>query len=202
MQKLLIATKNKGKIAELSRFMSDLPLRLVSLKDMRITDDVEENGTTYQENSQKKAIFYAKKSGLPTVSDDSGLEILALGGKPGIHSRRWLGFEAKDEDLINHMIKISKELPENNREAYFKTIISFALPDGTIYSKGGEIKGIITEKPSPKIIKDYPYRSFFFLPQINKFYHEEELSSEETKIYNHRYKAIQSLKPIIKKYIL
>jgi XTP/dITP diphosphohydrolase len=199
--KLLIATKNKGKITELSRFLSDLPLQLVSLKDIRLTDVVEEDGTTYLENSQKKALFYAKKSGLPAVSDDGGLEIEALGNKPGVHSRRWLGYEATDEELINHLIKVSKELPDNNREAYFRTVVSFALPDGTIWSKEGDVKGIIAKKPLLKIIKGYPYRSFFFLPEINKFYHESELSQEEIALYNHRYKAIHGLKPIIKKHI-
>jgi XTP/dITP diphosphohydrolase len=202
MQKLLIATKNKGKIEELSKFLSDLSLQLVSLKDIGIIGDVEEDGATYLENSQKKALFYAKKSGLPAISDDGGLEIAALGNKPGVHSRRWLGYEATDEELINHLHKVTKELPDNNREAYFKTVVSFALPDGKVWSKEGDVKGIIARKPLAKLIKGYPYRSFFFLPEVNKFYHESEFSPEEEEIYNHRYKAIQGLKPIIKRYFL
>ncbi len=202
MQKLLIGTKNKAKINELSKFFVNLPLQLVSLEDIYLTYDVEEDGTTYQENSQKKALFYAKKSGLPTISDDGGLEIVALDYKPGVRSRRWLGYEATDEELINHLLKVSKELPDNNREAYFKTVVSFALPDGAVWSGEGELKGILAKKPLNSTTKGYPYRSFFFLPQLNKFYHESELSSEEAKLYNHRYKAIQSLLPIIKKHLL
>lgn len=198
MQKLLIGTKNKAKINELSKFLSDLPFQIVSLKDINLPDNVEEDGATYLENSQKKALYYAKKSGLPTISDDGGLEIVALDYKPGVRSRRWLGHEATDEELINHLTKVSKQLPANNREAYFKTVVSFALPNGDIWSKEGEIKGIIAEKPLNSKTKGYPYRSFFFLPQINKFYHENELSPEEAELHNHRYKAIQKLKPIIK----
>jgi XTP/dITP diphosphohydrolase len=198
MQKLLIATKNKGKIEELSKFLVDLPLKLVSLEDVGITDNVEEDGKTYLENSQKKALFYARKSKLPAISDDGGLEIVALDNKPGVHSRRWLGYEASDDDLLNHLQKIAKELPDNNREAYFKTVVSFALPDGKVWSKEGDVKGIIARKPLAKFIKGYPYRSFFFLPELNKFYHESEFSQEEEELYNHRYKAIQGLKAIIK----
>lgn len=202
MQKLLIATKNHGKIKELTNFLSGLPVQLVSLKDIGITDDFEEKGKTYQENSKAKAMFYSKKSGLPAIADDGGIEISALNGTPGVHSRRWLGYKATDEDLINHMIKVAAELPDDNREAYFKTIISFALPKGNVWSVKGEVKGIIAKKPLLKTLKGYPYRSFFFIPEINKFYHEDQLSPEEQKLYNHRYKAIQNLIPIIKQQLL
>lgn len=197
MQKLLVATKNKGKIIELTNFLKNLPLQLVSLKDLGITDDVEEDGTTYKQNSQKKALFYSSKSGLPAIADDGGIEISALNGEPGIHSRRWLGHEATDNDLIKHMSKVSKELPDNNRHASFKTVVSFALPSGKVWSIEGNVKGIIAKKPLLKILKGYPYRSFFFLPKINKFYHENQLTKAEEKLYNHRYLAIQELKPII-----
>src|SRR3989344_1901983 len=106
MKKILIATKNKGKIAELSSFISKLNFKVLSLKDVGIKEDVEETATSYEENSKKKALFYAKRSGLPAISDDGGLEISALGGAPGIKSRRWLGYEAKDKELIEYMKKI------------------------------------------------------------------------------------------------
>src|SRR2546430_2498785 len=103
MKKLLVATTNPGKLVELSSFLVDLPITLVSLKDVGITDDVEETGKTYKENAELKATFYAKKSGLPAVADDGGLEIAALDGAPGIKSRRWIGKKATEEDLIQHM---------------------------------------------------------------------------------------------------
>src|SRR3990167_2037422 len=113
MKKLLIATTNTGKLREYKDFLSDLPVKLVSLKDIGITDDVEEKGKTYEENSRAKALFYARKSGLPAISDDGGIEIHALNNEPGIKSRRWLGYEASDEDLVKHMIQVSQKLPEN-----------------------------------------------------------------------------------------
>ena len=198
-QKLLIATTNRGKLQELKNFLSDLPIQLVSLSDVGITDDVAETGKTYKENSQKKALFYAKKSGLPAIADDGGLEISALNGEPGIKSRRWLGYEGSDEELIRHITKIARELPDTNRKALFRAVISLALPDEKVWSVEGSIAGIIAKEPNDKYLKGYPYRSFFYLPKLKKYYHENELSEAEQKLYNHRWKAIQRLKPIIKK---
>jgi len=199
MKKLLIATKNQGKLREISSFLSELPIKILSLKDLKIEDDFEEKGKTYKENSQNKAIFYAKKSGLPAIADDGGIEIDALNGAPGVKSRRWLGRKASDEELVEHMRRIARELPKENRKAYFRTIVSFALPNGKVWSSFGEVEGEIAEKPRFKLLKGYPYRSFFYLPKIKKFYHESDLSDKEQKLYNHRYKAIQKLIPIIRK---
>lgn len=200
VKKLLIATKNQGKVGEFKEFLKNLPFAVVSLKDLGIKEDVQEDGKTYQENSQKKALFFAKLSNLPTIADDGGIEIVALGNQPGIKSRRWLGYEASDEEIVGHMLKVSKSLPKDNRSAFFKTVVTFALPSGKIWSINGQVEGIISDKPCLKLLQGYPYRSFFFLPKINKFYHEGELSKAEERLYNHRYKAVQKLLPIIKKY--
>jgi len=202
MKKLLIATTNVGKLKEISSFLSDLPFKIVSLKDVGIDDKVEETGSNYHENSRIKALFYAKKSGLPTISDDGGLEISALDGAPGVKSRRWLGEDSTEEGLITHMLKIAKELPNDNRKAFFKTVISVALPNGKIWSINGSVEGIIAEKPYLKLLKGYPYRSFFYLPKIKKYYHEDQLTKEEEKEYNHRYKAIQKIKQILKRELI
>ncbi len=197
MQKLLIATTNKGKLEEIKSFLKDLPVEILSLADVGITDDVEETGKTYEENSQTKALFYAKTSGLPAVADDGGLEIAALGGAPGIKSRRWLGYKGTDEELIAHLNKIAKELPENNRKAFFKTVVSLALPNGKVWSVAGDTEGIIAKDPKIQHVKGFPFRHFFYFPQIRKYYQNEELSDKEQKVYNHRYKAIEKLIPVI-----
>ena len=199
MKKLLIATKNPGKLTEISSFLKDLNVQILSLKDVNIDHDVEETGKTYKENSQKKAIFYAKLSNLPAISDDGGLEIKALGGAPGLKSRRWLGYHGTDEELIEHFKKVVSEIPQSKRQAAFKTVVSFALPDGRVWSIPGEVKGIVTHEPKMKILKGYPYRSFFYIPKIKKFYHESDLTENEQKLYNHRYITLIKLKPIIKK---
>ncbi len=199
MQKLLIATTNEGKLKEIKSFLSDLHLMPVSLKDLGIKDNFAEEGKTYEENARAKAIFYAKTSKLPTIADDGGIEIDALGGAPGIKSKRWLGESSTEEDIVRHMLKLAKDLPNNNRGAVFKTIITFAVSSGKVWSVSGEIEGIIARKPYLKLLKGYPYRSFFYLPKIKKYYHENELTNEEQRMYNHRYKAIMKLKPIIAK---
>jgi XTP/dITP diphosphohydrolase len=199
MNRLLIATKNPGKLLEFKNFLSGLNLEIVSLKDVGIEDDVEENGKTYEENSVKKALYYAGKSGLTALSDDGGIEISALNNEPGVRSRRWLGYEATDRELIEHMKKVSENLPDDNRTAYFRTVITIAKPTGQTYSVMGEVRGIIAKKPHLKLLEGYPYRSFFYLPEIKKYYHESDLSEDEQKLYNHRYKAIQKLLPIIEK---
>ena len=197
MKKLLLATTNKGKIKELSEFLRALPLKIVSLKDVEIDVDIEEDGNTYIENSQKKALLYAKLSGLAAISDDGGLEIEFLNGEPGVRSRRWLGYDATDEVLIEHLKKVVRSIPKDKRQATFTTVVSFALPNGGVWSEEGSISGILSQEPEPKLLEGYPYRSFFYLPQLKKFYHESELTQEEMKEYNHRYKAIAKLKPMI-----
>jgi XTP/dITP diphosphohydrolase len=199
VKKLLIATKNPGKLTEISQFLKDLNIKLLSLSDVGIDVDVEETGKTYKENSQKKAVFYSKLSNLPAISDDGGIEIKALGGAPGIHSRRWLGYNASDEELIEHLKKVVSKIPKNRRQASFKTVVSFAIPDGKVWSIPGEVKGIVTSEPEMKILPGYPYRSFFYIPKIKKFYHESDLTLSEQKLYNHRYIALNKLKKIIKR---
>ena len=199
MKRLLIATKNEGKFNELRTFLSHLPLGIVSLSDLDIKADIDENGKTYAENSKKKALFFAKLSGLPTIADDAGLEIDALGGAPGVKTRRWLGKRSTDKELAAYVKKISKALPDDNRTAYFKAVITFAMPDGRFFQESGEVEGIISKNIHLKLLKGYPFRSFFYLPEIKKYFHENELSENEQKLYNHRYKAIVGLKPIITK---
>jgi XTP/dITP diphosphohydrolase len=199
MQKVVIATHNPSKIAELTPLLSDLPLQFVTLDDVGITEDAVEDGMTYESNSQKKALFYSQLANLPAISDDGGLEIFALNNQPGVHSRRWLGPDTTDEDLIAHMIQVAKELPDDNRGAKFTAVLSLALPDGNVWSVDGSVDGIIAKKPSIHKMIGFPYRSFFFLPELNKYYFESELTPEEQKLYNHRVKAVQKLKKILRK---
>lgn len=199
MQKVLIATTNPGKFDEITKYLSDLPVEFVSLKDVGITEEVEEDGKTYEENSQKKALFYSKLSGLPSISDDGGIEIAAFNNEPGINTKYWAGPAGRDEDLIEKMKKVVKELPDENRNAKFIAVLTFALPSGEFWSKRSHVDLLVAKKPLLKILKGFPYRSFLIVPQLNKYYHEDELSDEERKEYNHRYKALMELNEIIRK---
>lgn len=198
MLKLLIATHNPGKLQEIKEFLSEIDAEILSLSDLKITEDVEEDGTTYEENSQKKALFYSHLTGIPAISDDGGLEIEALNGEPGIKSRRWLGHIATDDELMEHLLKVSLNLPDDNRRAKFVTVVSYATPGGNVVSTRGEISGVIAKKPMMNKMEGLPYRSFFFLPELNKFYYESELTNEEKIRYNHRRNAITKLLSYLK----
>lgn len=202
MKKLLIATKNPGKLQEMTFFLQDLPFVIVSLSQIGIGDDVEEDGNTYEENAKKKALFYAQRSGLPALSDDGGIEIDALNNAPGVKSKRWIGEKATEEDLLLYMQKVAKELPENNRKARFVNVIAFAVPTGEVWTTRGEIEGEIALKPLSDESVGLPYRRFFFLPQLGKYYHEKSLTGEEMRRLNHRKKSIDEMKPLIKEKLM
>ncbi|MBI2420858.1 MAG: Non-canonical purine NTP pyrophosphatase [Candidatus Levybacteria bacterium] len=202
MHRILIATKNPGKLHEFKKFLAGLQIEVVSLFDLEISEDISEDGKSYLENATKKAKFFAELSGLPTIADDGGIEIDYLDGSPGIKSRRYFGKdgkEATDEEIISEMDKIAKEIPDEKRGAKFVAVIVLAMPNGNTFDVTGIIKGEISSESRKNAVKGYPYRSFFYLPKLKKFYRENELSEEESKLYNHRYKAVQKLLPIIRR---
>lgn len=200
MKELLIATRNPGKFREISAFLKNEPLRLVSLADLKIEDDIEEDGLTYEENAKKKAQFFSNKSGLMTLADDSGVEIDALDGMPGRNTRRWLGYEMTDDEIIEHLYHVAATLPDKNRRAYFNTAVCLVIPSGEVFFSKGRIEGIIAKEPLIKKFPGFPFRSFFSIPEIGKFFFEDEFTDEEQKLYNHRYIAVQGIKPAIRKY--
>lgn len=203
MQKLLIATTNLGKLAEIKFSLKDLPLELVSLNDLGIIDKTEETGKTFAQNAILKAKFYSQISNLPTISDDGGLEIDILNGEPGVKSRRWIkGKEATDEELINYTLQKLKGVPLEKRGAQLRTVLALVLPDGKVYTSEGIVRGIIAEKPHPGRTAGFPFRSLLYLPEIGKFYHKDDLTPEENLKYNHRVKALQKFKRIITKNLL
>ncbi len=189
----LLATTNVAKQHELGALLADLPVRWRSLRDYANRPEVEESGVTFQENALLKARAYSGWSGLPALADDGGLEIDALGGQPGVHSRRWpTGVEADDETLIAYTMARMRGVPLEERGAQLRVVLCLAFPDGSVVYGGGVIRGIITPEPSPKREVAFPYRSVFFLPQFAKYY--LELSEEEHELVNHRRTAVQELR--------
>lgn len=203
MSTLLIATTNLGKLKEIKRFLADLPIRLVSLKDAGIREVIKETGKTFEENAILKAKFYSEKSGLPTLADDGGFEIDELGGEPGVYSHRWVDptRESSDEELNTYTIERMKHLPEGKRGAQLRLVLALMLPDGTIKTAEDSVHGIVPIHPTGKLSPGFPFRSLLFLPEINKYYNHDELTELENEKYNHRKKALEQLKPYIKKYL-
>jgi XTP/dITP diphosphohydrolase len=200
MKTLLIATTNPGKLGEIKGFLRDLPVTLVGLAEVGITDVPEETGISFQENAILKAKFYAEKSKLPTLADDGGLEIDALNGEPGVKSHRWIHDDREDEDeeLITYALDRMKDVADDNRGAQLRLVLALVLPSGEVFTSEEKVRGIIPKKPSDARHKGFPYRSLLFLPEINKYYNHDELTVTETETYNHRKKALEILKPILK----
>jgi XTP/dITP diphosphohydrolase len=203
MKKLLIATTNPGKLDEIRRFLADLPIELVSLKDIGITESVEETGATFEENAILKSAFYAKKSGLPALADDGGFEIDALKGEPGVRSHRWIDptRESADEELIAYAFERMKDVPQGKRGAQLRLVLALTFPDGSVHTVTDAARGVVPFEPSHERVAGFPYRSILYIPPIGKFYNHDLLTPEETDKYNHRKRALDQLKPILQKYL-
>jgi XTP/dITP diphosphohydrolase len=203
MNTLLLATNNPAKVQEITRFLSDIPIRLVTPKEVGIADQAPEDGRTFEENALSKARFYQERSGLPALADDGGIEIDALGGKPGVDSHRWVSKVKDDEDeiLIAEVYKQMRGLPREKRGAQMRLILTLVLLDGQIFTAEGIQRGIIAEHPGIHRTPGFPFRAVFFIPEINKYYDHSVMTKEENEKYNHRNKALKKLRPIIKRYL-
>jgi XTP/dITP diphosphohydrolase len=148
MEDLLIATNNRGKLKELEDMIAGLPVRLRTLSDVGISDEIDETGDTFADNANLKAAGYAKLSGLPTLADDSGLEIDHLNGRPGVMSARYAGDGASDQDRIIKVLEEMRSADENERTARFQCAISLANTNGDIVAcVEGICEGRITNVP-------------------------------------------------------
>lgn len=196
MNKLLIATNNQGKIEQIKPILKDLPLELIFLPDLKLNLKAEENGKTLEENALIKATFYSSQTGLWALADDMGLEIDILGGEPGVKSRRWPGYEASDEELIQLTLDKLEGVPFEKRKASFKSVIAIASPQKESWILQGVSRGYISENPSQIKIKGLPFACLFFIPKYKKIF--TELKDEEKEKVGHRIKAIKKAKKIIK----
>ncbi len=167
-RKLLIATHNSAKFADLRCLLSDLSVEFVSLKDLGITHDVEEIGKTFEENALLKVSTYARLSGLPTISDDSGLMIDALNGEPGIYSARYAGKNATDFQKVLYLLSKMKDIPKEQRQATFVSTVAFAQPNCEPKVYRGELKGMITTEPRGILQPGYSYKVIFEVPTCGK----------------------------------
>ena len=166
MPRLLLATGNRHKQDELKSLLRGLPYELVTPSELSIDDRVEESGCTLEENATLKATTFAARSRLLSLADDSGLEVDALGGEPGVFSSRYAGENASDADRVNFLLSKLKGVPPEKRQAKFKCVIAIASPHGNIDLCIGECKGVIMFSPSGK--EGFGYDPVFYLPQLGK----------------------------------
>jgi len=193
-KKLLLATNNKGKAREYQSLLGGIPYRLVTLADEGITTEVPETGATFEENARLKATVLAAESGLLTLADDSGLEVDALNGEPGVLSARYAGENASDADRVNFLLTKLKDVPEDKRTARFRCVIAIATPNGDVKICSGECRGIITT--SPRGYNGFGYDPVFYVPEFGKTM--AELSPGEKNKISHRAKAAEKAREILK----
>lgn len=201
---ILIATHNQAKFLELKStldMLSQDKLKTVSLKALGIASEAKETGKTLCQNAKIKAKYYAQLTDLPTIADDGGLFIPSLNNQPGIKSKRWLGYEATDKELINYTLKQLKGLPKEKRLAYLKVCLSFYNPKNkNCFFSQEAITGYIAQKPWQKIVKGYPFRALFIVNQYKKYY--DQLTVEEHNQLNHRIKALKKIFPRVIKSLI
>lgn len=196
---IVVATTNPGKMAELSA-MLDADVKWLSLKDFPDIPEVLEDGATFAENAQKKALGYAKATGHWTIADDSGLVIDALDGAPGIHSARFSGQPEKNSNrtLIDHrniekVLQLMAGTPTEKRTARFICSLCLANPEKVLIQSQGALEGIITTEPTGTA--GFGYDPVMFVPDKNKTV--AQLTPEEKNAISHRGNAIRKLKPLL-----
>ena len=186
MPKLLIATNNPGKTAELRALLEGCGWQIVTPADLGLELNVEEDGETYEENARKKALAGAKASGLVTLADDSGIEIAAMGGEPGLHSARFLRDDASYSERFAEIDRRLAGLPQEQRGCRFVCVMAVADPDsGETKTAEGEISGLVADRPRGE--SGFGYDPIFWV--LNHSATMAELPQHEKNIISHRARA-------------
>lgn len=198
-QKILIATTNPGKMAELKQLLT-ADAEFICLADLGDFPEVIEDGQTFAENARKKACSYAKAANLWTIADDSGLEIDALEGSPGVKSARFSGEKSPDRTLIDHknidkVLQLMKNVPAQKRTARFRCAICLSSPEKILAEVTGKVEGIITEKQIGD--KGFGYDPIFYVPSLGKT--AGQMAANQKNKISHRADALNKLKPILHK---
>ncbi|MFN3974895.1 MAG: XTP/dITP diphosphatase [Dehalococcoidia bacterium] len=190
----LLATTNPGKARELLLILSEAPCQWVTLADLGISTEVEESGHTFIENALLKARTYCQMTGLPTLADDSGLEVDALSGEPGVKAKRYAGENATDPQRIAFLLGKLEGVPWEQRTARFRSVIALAFPDGRTYTVEGTLEGVIAF--APQGTGGFGYDPVFYLPEKGKTV--AQLSLEEKNTISHRGKAARKAVALLK----
>ena len=185
--KVVLASKNKHKLEEISQITEKFGIELILQSELGVDIDVEETGTTFEENSLLKAEAVMRATGLPALADDSGIAVDALNGEPGIYSARY-GFDDSLDDWgrLQLLLKNMEHVPDGQRQAQFVCVISFITPEGKVIQARGEIHGELTREPAGE--NGFGYDPIFYYPPLGKT--TAELSPEEKNKVSHRANAL------------
>ncbi len=194
MARILIGTTNQAKLEEARAVLSEDGFEILGLKDFPGPPPVEETGNTFEENALLKAQGYFAATGVPTIADDGGLMVEALGGLPGVHSHRWLGREATDRELADAVLERLKNTPMERRAARLGGVAIFTDGEHTLKEENYVI-GFIADRLMSDIQPGFPYRAILMIPQFGKPY--SMLTHQEHEAVNFRRKSLHALKPRI-----
>ena len=194
IQELVLATRNRHKGEELVALLGDLGIRIRTLEEFPDTPDVVEDGETCEANAIKKAMAIAAATGLPAVADDTGLEVDALGGRPGVYAARYAGEAATYEDNCKKLLHELAGVPHERRTARFITVAAIALPWNGVQIATGQLKGFIAEEPAGS--RGFGYDPVFFVQEVGKTL--AEMSANEKNRISHRAKAFIQAKELIR----
>jgi XTP/dITP diphosphohydrolase len=194
---ILIATSNQNKLKELKALLKDYAVTILSLKDFPRVPAIVEDGESFYENALKKATTAARHFGKLTIADDSGIEIDALGGRPGVYSSRFAGEDATDEENNDKLLRELKDVPPVKRGACFKCVLVVATPEGKTDFVEGECRGVIIDEFKGNY--GFGYDPLFLVPEYNKTF--SEISPEEKNKISHRSKALQKLLKLLPDYL-
>jgi XTP/dITP diphosphohydrolase len=193
VRKLVIASRNKGKVREIAEILSGLPFEVVSIADYPNAPEVEETGSTFEENAVLKAKAGAQQTGELTLADDSGLVVDALNGAPGIYSSRFAGEGASDRDLWCKLLGLMYDIPDEKRTARFVCAVAIASPEGKVLTCEGKCEGVIAHEPRGE--GGFGYDPVFLVSEYNQTM--AELPAETKNKISHRAGALECAKGLL-----
>ena len=194
ISEVVLATRNRHKIEELAALLGDLGIRIRTLADFPHAPEVEEDGTTCEANAIKKACEIARVTGLTAVADDTGLEVDALDGRPGVYAARYAGEHATYEDNCRKLVQELEGVPHERRTARFITVAAIAVPGEPAQVTHGILSGYITEKASGS--KGFGYDPVFYVPELKATL--AEIAAEQKNRISHRAKAFLQAKELLR----
>ena len=195
---IVLATRNRKKVEEISRIFEGYDIRFVTVDAFPGCPEVEEDGKTFRQNAVKKATYIARYTGCPAIADDSGLEVRALAGAPGVFSARYAGNDADDGKNLRKLLLEMKGLSGEERRARFVCCIAFALPDGNCKTFTGYAEGEIAKKA--RGFNGFGYDPVFYPSGLDRTF--AEISDAEKDALSHRGRALKKLYTYLKKQLL
>jgi XTP/dITP diphosphohydrolase len=193
IRELVLATRNRNKVIELVALLGDLGITIRTLDEFPDAPDVVEDGDTCEANAVKKARVIAEFTGLPAVADDTGLEVDALGGRPGVYAARYAGEDATYEDNCRKLLRELTGVPREQRTARFLTVAAIALPSDGIRVAQGTLEGVIAEEASGTL--GFGYDPVFLIPKLGKTL--AQLPADQKNMISHRAKAFAKVREML-----